>query len=141
MKTEIVVSLFGAIKRSSNREPDECAYFTEVFGFPRNALPVPAGWQQDGGFQGDAPHNKRVTISLPDFISEDDVWKWELHSAYRTGDGFGDRVIITCDAIRVCGNVEAAIDVVIKTIVVSAPTKSGKRENIPFTIEAVSPIW
>ena len=25
MKTEIVVSLFGAIKRSSNREPDECA--------------------------------------------------------------------------------------------------------------------
>lgn len=139
MTAEIVVSLFGAIKRSSNREPDECAYFTEVFGFPRNTLPIPEGWQQDGGFQGDAPHNKRVTIAMPDFIFKDDVWT--LHSAYRTDDGLGDLVVITCDPVRVCGNVEAAIDAAIKTIVVSAPTKSGKRENIPFTIEAVSPIW
>lgn len=139
MTAEIVVSLFGAIKRSSNREPDECAYFTEVFGFPRNTLPIPEGWQQDGGFQGDAPHNKRVTIAMPDFIFKDDVWT--LHSAYRTSDGLGDLVVITCDPIRVTGSVEAAIDAAIKTIVVSAPTKSGKRENIPFTIEAVSPIW
>ena len=139
MTAEIVVSLFGAIKRSSNREPDECAYFTEVFGFPRNTLPIPEGWQQDGGFQGDAPHNKRVTIAMPDFIFKADVWT--LHSAYRTSDGLGDLVVITCDPIRVTGSVEAAIDAAIKTIVVSAPTKSGKRENIPFTIEAVSPIW
>lgn len=139
MTAEIVVSLFGAIKRSSNREPDECAYFTEVFGFPRNTLPIPEGWQQDGGFQGDAPHNKRVTIAMPDFIFKDDVWT--LHSAYRTSDGLGDLVVITCDPIRVTGSVEAAIDAAIKTIVVSAPTKSGKRENIPFTIESVSPIW
>lgn len=139
MKTEIVVSLFGAIKRSSNREPDEYAYFTQVRGFSFTALPVPDGWQWIIGFQGDAPHRKRVTISLPDFILKDKVW--ELHSEYRTDDGLGDLVVITCDPVRVCGNVEAAIDAAIKTIVVSAPTKSGKRENIPFTIESVSPIW
>lgn len=139
MKTEIVVSLWGAMKRSPNREPDEFAYFTQVCGFSFTALPVPDGWQWCIGFQGDAPHRKRVTIALPDFISEDDVW--DLHSAYRTSDGLGDLVVITCDPVRVCGSVEAAIDAAIKTIVVSAPTKSGKRENIPFTIEAVSPIW
>lgn len=38
MKTEIVVSLCGAVKRSPNREPDEYAYFTEVFGFPSRPL-------------------------------------------------------------------------------------------------------
>lgn len=139
MKTEIVVSLFGAVKRSPNCEPDEYAYFAQVRGFSFTALPVPDGWQWIIGFQGDAPHRKRVTISLPDFIFKDKVW--ELHSEYRTDDGLGDLVVITCDPIRVCGNVEAAIDAAIKTIVVSAPTKSGKRENIPFTIEAVSPIW
>lgn len=80
-----------------------------------------------------------MTISLPDFIFKDKVW--ELHSEYRTDDGLGDLVVITCDPVRVCGSVEAAIDAAIKTIVVSAPTKSGKRESIPFTIESVSPIW
>ena len=139
MKTEIVVSIGGAVKRSPNREPDEYAYFAQVRGFSFTALPVPDGWQWSIGFQGDAPHRKRVTISLPDFIVKDKVW--ELHSEYRTDDGLGDLVVITCDPIRVCGNVEAAIDAAIKTIVVSAPTKSGKRENIPFTIESVSPIW
>lgn len=139
MKTEIVVSVWGAVKRSPNREPDEFAYFTKVCGFSFTALPSPDGWQWHIGFQGDAPHSKRVTISLPDFIAEDDVW--ELHSAYRTSDGLGDLVVITCDPVRVCGSVEAAIDAAIKTIVVSAPTKSGKRENIPFTIESVSHIW
>lgn len=140
MKTEIVVSLHGAVKRSSTQEPDEFAYFTQVFGFSFTALPVPDGWQWNYGFQGDAPHNKRVAISLPDFISIKGGM-WDLHSEYRTDDGLGDLVVITCDPVRVCGNVEAAIDAAIKTIVVSAPTKSGKRENIPFTIEAVSPIW
>lgn len=139
MKTEIVVSVWGAVKRSPNREPDEFAYFTQVCGFSFTALPVPDGWQWNIGFQGDAPHRKRVTISLPDFILKDKVW--ELHSEYRTDDGLGDLVVITCDPVRVCGSVEAAIDAAIKTIVVSAPTKAGKRENIPFTIESVSPIW
>lgn len=139
MKTEIVVSIGGSVKRSPNREPDEYAYFAQVRGFSFTALPVPDGWQWIIGFQGDAPHRKRVTISLPDFIFKDKVW--ELHSEYRTDDGLGDLVVITCDPIRVCGNVEVAIDAAIKTIVVSAPTKAGKRESIPFTIESVSPIW
>lgn len=139
MKTEIVVSIGGAVKRSPNSEPDEYAYFAQVRGFSFTALPVPDGWQWNYGFQGDAPHRKRVTISLPGFLFKDKVW--ELHSEYRTDDGLGDLVVITCDPVRVCGNVEAAIDAAIKTIVVSAPTKSGKRESIPFTIEAVSPIW
>ena len=139
MTTEVVVSVKYAVRRSTTREPDESACFTQVDGFSFTVLPVPSGWQWESGFQGDAPHRKRVTISLPGFIFKDKVW--ELHSEYRTDDGLGDLVVITCDPVRVCGNVEAAIDAAIKTIVVSAPTKSGKRENIPFTIEAVSPIW
>lgn len=138
MKTKIVVSLRGAVKRSPNREPDEFAYFTEVCGFWFTVLPVPAGWQQDGDFQGDVPHSKTITVSLPDCITKDG---WYLHSPYRAPDGNADLVIITCDPILVSGSIEDAIDAAIKTIHVSAPTKAGKRESIPFTIEAVSPIW
>lgn len=138
MKTEIVVSLHGAVKRSSTQEPDEFAYFTQVCGFSFTALPVPDGWQRDIGFQGDAPHRKRVTISLPDCITKEG---WYLHSPYRAPDGNADLVIITCDPILVSGSIEDAIDAAIKTIHVSAPTKAGKRESIPFTIESVSPIW
>lgn len=138
MKAEVVVSLRGAVKRSPNREPDEFSYFTQVDGFSFTALPEPSGWQWEYGFQGDAPHSKRVTLLLPDYITKDG---WHLRSAYRAVDGNADLVIITCDPIRVCGNIEAAIDAAIKTIVATAPTKSGKRENIPFTIESVSPIW
>lgn len=138
MTTEVVVSVEYAVRRSTTREPDESACFTQVYGFSFTALPVPSGWQWECGFQGDAPHNKRVALSLPDYITKDG---WHLRSAYRTSDGNANLVIITCDPIRVTGSVEAAIDAAIKTIVVSAPTKSGKRENIPFTIESVSPIW
>lgn len=138
MKTEFIVSVIAAVKRTTDYEPSETAYFTFVEDdmYPAHRLPDP--WVFSGQSPRGIPCRKAVTISLPDYITKDGLF---LRSAYNAHDGNVDIVLISCDPIRVGGSIESAIDAAIKTITVSAPTKPGKRENIPFTIESVTSLF
>lgn len=138
MTTDIIVSVLSAIKQQEGNEPTETAYFTVVQGDAYSNHRLPVGWQQIGSTISGYPHRKIVTITLPDYIKDT---PFKLRSDYTAQDGFADLVFVYCNPIKVDDSIESAIDEAIKTVTVSAPTREGKRESIPFKINHISKIY
>lgn len=138
MTTEIIITTELASRRTGNYTPAENAYFTlEQFDTYRN-FRLPDGWLYTGFAPQGVPHRKAVTVSLPDFIH---AMPGGIRSDYTSTDGNVDLVLVSVPAIRVIGSYDQAIDEALKGLTITAPTASGKREEIPFKILSVSPLF
>ena len=138
MTTEIIITTSMASRRTGNYTPAENAYFTSVEGDIYDNHRLPDGWSGAGFTPKDVPHRKAVTVSLPDFIH---AVPGGIRSDYKATDGNVDLVFAFVPAIRVTGSYDQAIDEALKWLTITAPTASGKREEIPFEIVSVSPLF
>lgn len=138
MNTEIIISVSLASRRTGNYAPAENAYFTSVQGDTYSNFRLPDGWNYAGHHPQGIPHRKAVTVSLPDFIH---AVPGGIRSDYKATDGNADLVFAFVPAIRVTGSYDQAIDEALKGLTITAPTSSGKREEIPFEIVSVSPLF
>ena len=144
MTTEIIISVSLASRRTGNYTPSENAYFTSVQGDIYDNFRLPDGWSGAGHEPKGIPHRKAVTVSLPDFIH---AVPGGIRSDYKATDGNVDLVFAFVPAIRVTGSYDQAIDFdqaideALKGLTITAPTASGKREEIPFEIVSVSPLF
>lgn len=138
MTTEIIITTELATRRTGNYTPSENAYFTlEQLDTYRN-FRLPDGWRYTGFEPQGEPHRKAVTVSLPDFIH---AVPGGIRSDYKATDGNADLVFAFVPAIRVTGSYDQAIDEALQGLTITAPTSSGKREEIPFEIVSVSPLF
>ena len=138
MTTEIIISVSLASRRTGNYTPSENAYFTVTQSDTYSNFFLPDGWNYAGHEPQGIPHRKAVTISLPDFIH---AGPGGIRSDYTATDGNADLVFAFVPAIRVTGSYDQAIDEALKWLTITAPTASGKREEIPFEIVSVSPLF
>lgn len=138
MTTEIIITTSMASRRTGNYTPAENAYFTSVQGDTYSNFRLPEGWSGAGCSPKGVPHRKAVTVSLPDFIH---AVPGGIRSDYKATDGNADLVFAFVPAIRVTGSYDQAIDQALKGLTITAPTSSGKREEIPFEIVSVSPLF
>ena len=138
MTTEIIISVSLASRRTGNYTPSENAYFTVTQSDTYSNFFLPVGWNYAGHEPQGIPHRKAVTISLPDFIH---AVPGGIRSDYKATDGNADLVFAFVPAIRVTGSYDQAIDEALKGLTITAPTASGKREEIPFEIVSVSPLF
>lgn len=79
-----------------------------------------------------------VTVSLPDFIH---AVPGGIRSDYKATDGNINLVFAFVPAVRVTGDYNQAIDEALQALTITAPTSSGKREEIPFEIVSVSQLF
>lgn len=138
MTTEIIISVCLASRRTGNYTPSENAYFTVVPDDIYSRFRLPEGWICASHAPQGVPHKKAVTVSLPDFIH---TVPGGIRSDYKATDGNVDLVFAFVPAIRVTGSYEQAIDEALRALTITAPTSSGKREEIPFEIVSVSPLF
>lgn len=142
MITEIIVGVLACTSRTSEHGPVTTTYFTFVSNDPYQAHRLPAGWVLQGQKPSGVPHQKLVTMELPDYIHESDTsFGTSYISEYSTQDGNANKVFIYCDAIPVLDGFEPAIDATIQTIKISTPTPSGKREDLPAKVLSISELY
>lgn len=137
MNTEIIITVVSASRSTGEYTPAEIAYFTTVQDYVYG-LDLPDGWEEIGTTPTGMARRKAVTVSLPDFIH--DV-PGGIRSDYTSTDGNKDLVFAKVPAVRVTGSIEQAIDDAIQSLTITAPTISGKREEIPFEILSVTAIF
>jgi hypothetical protein len=138
MTTEIIITMALASHRIGNYTPAENAYFTAVQNDTYSNFRLPEGWNYEGDEPKGVPHRKAVTVSLPDFIH---AVPGGIRSDYKAKDGNIDLVLAFVPAIRVTGDYDQAIDEALRALTITAPTSSGKREEIPFEIVSVSQLF
>ena len=139
MVTEIIVGVLACTRKTSEHVPVTTTYFTFVSNDPYQAHRLPAGWVLQGQKPSGVPHQKLVTIELPDYIHESDTsFGIGYISEYFTKDGNANKVFFSCDAIPVLDGFEPAINSAIQTIKISTPTPSGKREDLHAKVLSVS---
>lgn len=138
MTTEIIITVTLASHRTGNYTPAENAYFTAVQNDTYSNFRLPEGWNYEGDEPKGVPHRKAVTVSLPDFIH---AVPGGIRSDYKATDGNINLVFAFVPAIRVTGDYNQAIDEALQALTITAPTSSGKREEIPFEIASVSQLF
>lgn len=138
MTAQIIVSVVSATRSTTQHSPTETSYFTVPKRNPYNAHNLPAGWCYVGTAPTGTPYRKAVTVELPEYIHDTPQG---LRSDYSATDGNSNMVFAECSAVRVTDSIETAIDAAIKTLALSAPTASGKRESIHAQIVTVSPLF
>lgn len=142
MTAEIMVTVYSGVRHNGKHEAVTTTFFTFVQGDVYETFRLPAGWKYDGKTPSGVPHQKLVTIELPDYIHESDSsFGISYVSEYSTQDGNVNKVFIYCDAIPVLDGFEPAIDAAIPTIKISTPTPSGKREDLPAKVLSVSELY
>lgn len=142
MTAEIIVGVLACTRKTSEHGPVTTTYFTFVSNDLYQAHRLPAGWGLQGQKPSGVPHQKCITIELPDYI-HDAGSSFGTHyiSKYSTQDGNANKVFIYCDAIPVLNGFEPAIDAAIQTIKISTPTPSGKREDLPAKVLSISELY
>ena len=138
MTTEIIITVGLASHRTRNYTPAENAYFTAVQDDIYRNFRLPEGWNDACHTPEGVPHRKAVTVSLPDFIH---AVPGGIRSDYTATDGNVNLVFAFVPAIRVTGSYDQAIDEALQALTITAPTSSGKREEIPFEIVSVSQLF
>lgn len=138
MTTEIIITIALASHSTGNYTPAENAYFTVAQRDIYSNFRLPDGWNYEGHEPKGVPHRKAVTVSLPDFIH---AVPGGIRSDYKATDGNADLVFAFVPAIRVTGDYDQAIDEALRALTITAPTSSGKREEIPFEIVSVSSLF
>jgi hypothetical protein len=138
MTTEIIITMALASHSTGNYTPAENAYFTAVQNDTYSNFRLPEGWKYEGDKPKGVPHRKAVTVSLPDFIH---AVPGGIRSDYKAKDGNINLVFAFVPAIRVTGDYNQAIDEALQALTITAPTSSGKREEIPFEIVSVSQLF
>lgn len=142
MTAKIIVKVLACTRKTSEHGPVTTTYFTFMSNDLYQAHRLPAGWVLQGQKPSGVPHQKFVTIELPDYIHKSDTsFGIGYISEYSTQDGNANKVFIYCDAIPVLDGFEPAIDAAIQTIKISTPTPSGKREDLPAKILSVSELY
>lgn len=142
MTTEIIVDVFACTHKTSDHGPVTTTYFTFVSNDLYQAHRLPAGWVLQGQKPSGVPHQKLVTMELPDYIHDvGSGFGTSYISEYSTQDGNANKVFIYCDAIPVLDGFEPAIDAAIQTIKISTPTPSGKREDLPAKVLSISELY
>lgn len=142
MTAEIIVGVLACARKTSEHGPVTTTYFTFVSNDLYQAHRLPAGWVLQGQKPSGVPHQKLVTMKLPDYIHDaGSGFGTHYISEYSTQDGNANKVFIYCDAIPVLDGFEPAIDAAIQTIKISTPTPSGKREDLPAKVLSVSELY
>lgn len=142
MMAEIIVGVLACTRKTSEHGPVTTTYFTFVSNDLYQAHRLPAGWVLQGQKPSGVPHQKLVTMELPDYIHDvGSGFGTHYISEYSTQDGNANKVFIYCDAIPVLDGFEPAIDAAIQTIKISTPTPSGKREDLPAKVFPISELY